>query len=63
LKDLRPLHAARGGGCPHPPACRSRGYPSAASVARGSCSVRGTISLNACLLFQRPEVVDYLNRA
>jgi predicted metal-dependent hydrolase len=26
----------------------------------GSCSVRGTISLNACLLFQRPEVVDYL---
>lgn len=26
----------------------------------GSCSVRGTISLNACLLFQRPQVVDYL---
>jgi predicted metal-dependent hydrolase len=26
----------------------------------GSCSARGTISLNACLLFQRPEVVDYL---
>jgi predicted metal-dependent hydrolase len=26
----------------------------------GSCSVRGTISLNLCLLFQRPEVVDYL---
>jgi predicted metal-dependent hydrolase len=26
----------------------------------GSCSVRGTISLNACLLFQRPAVVDYL---
>ena len=26
----------------------------------GSCSVRGTISLNACLLFHRPEVVDYL---
>jgi predicted metal-dependent hydrolase len=26
----------------------------------GSCSVRGTISLNICLLFQRPEVVDYL---
>jgi predicted metal-dependent hydrolase len=26
----------------------------------GSCSVRGTISLNACLLFQRPGVVDYL---
>jgi predicted metal-dependent hydrolase len=26
----------------------------------GSCSVRGTISLNACLLFQRPDVVDYL---
>lgn len=26
----------------------------------GSCSVRGTISLNACLVFQRPEVVDYL---
>jgi predicted metal-dependent hydrolase len=26
----------------------------------GSCSVRGTISLNACLLFQRSEVVDYL---
>ena len=26
----------------------------------GSCSVRGTISLNTCLLFQRPEVVDYL---
>jgi len=26
----------------------------------GSCSVRGTISLNACLLFQRPEVVGYL---
>jgi predicted metal-dependent hydrolase len=26
----------------------------------GSCSVRGTISLNACLLFQRAEVVDYL---
>ena len=26
----------------------------------GSCSVRGTISLNCCLLFQAPEVVDYL---
>jgi hypothetical protein len=26
----------------------------------GSCSARGTISLNACLVFQRPEVVDYL---
>jgi predicted metal-dependent hydrolase len=26
----------------------------------GSCSVRGTISLNACLLFQHPDVVDYL---
>lgn len=26
----------------------------------GSCSVRGTISLNCCLLFQRAEVVDYL---
>lgn len=26
----------------------------------GSCSVRGTISLNACLLFQRALVVDYL---
>ena len=26
----------------------------------GSCSVTATISLNACLLFQRPEVVDYL---
>ena len=26
----------------------------------GSCSVRGTISLNVCLLFQRSEVVDYL---
>jgi len=26
----------------------------------GSCSSRGTISLNCCLLFQRPEVVDYL---
>ena len=26
----------------------------------GSCSVRGTISLNCCLLFQSPEVVDYL---
>lgn len=26
----------------------------------GSCSVRGTISLNACLLFQPPAVVDYL---
>jgi predicted metal-dependent hydrolase len=26
----------------------------------GSCSTRGTISLNGCLLFQRPEVVDYL---
>jgi len=26
----------------------------------GSCSVRGTISLNLCLLFQRPEVVEYL---
>jgi predicted metal-dependent hydrolase len=26
----------------------------------GSCSARGTISLNLCLLFQRPEVVDYL---
>jgi predicted metal-dependent hydrolase len=26
----------------------------------GSCSRRGTISLNACLLFQRPEVVRYL---
>ncbi len=26
----------------------------------GSCSVRGTISLNLCLAFQRPEVVRYL---
>jgi predicted metal-dependent hydrolase len=26
----------------------------------GSCSRRGTISLNVCLLFQRPEVVEYL---
>ena len=26
----------------------------------GSCSARGTISLNACLLFQRSAVVDYL---
>jgi predicted metal-dependent hydrolase len=26
----------------------------------GSCSARGTISLNCCLLFQRLEVVDYL---
>lgn len=26
----------------------------------GSCSARGTISLNVCLLFQRPDVVDYL---
>jgi len=26
----------------------------------GSCSVRRTISLNCCLLFQRPEVVSYL---
>ncbi len=26
----------------------------------GSCSTRGTISLNVCLLFQRPEVVRYL---
>jgi len=26
----------------------------------GSCSIRGTISLNCCLLFQRPEVVRYL---
>jgi predicted metal-dependent hydrolase len=26
----------------------------------GSCSVSGTISLNMCLLFQRPEVVRYL---
>jgi len=26
----------------------------------GSCSARGTISLNCCLLFQDTEVVDYL---
>jgi predicted metal-dependent hydrolase len=26
----------------------------------GSCSTRGTISLNCCLLFQRPPVMDYL---
>lgn len=26
----------------------------------GSCSTRGTISLNACLAFQRPDVVRYL---
>ena len=26
----------------------------------GSCSIRGTISLNVCLMFQRPEVVRYL---
>jgi predicted metal-dependent hydrolase len=26
----------------------------------GSCSTRGTISLNLCLLFQRPELVQYL---
>ena len=28
----------------------------------GSCSVRGTISLNCCLLFQRPEVVRLPDR-
>ena len=26
----------------------------------GSCSARGSISLNVCLMFQRPEVVRYL---
>jgi predicted metal-dependent hydrolase len=26
----------------------------------GSCSTKGTISLNVCLMFQRPEVVRYL---
>jgi predicted metal-dependent hydrolase len=26
----------------------------------GSCSTRGTISLNTCLLFQRPQVMRYL---
>jgi predicted metal-dependent hydrolase len=26
----------------------------------GSCSTRGTISLNVCLMFQRPDVVRYL---
>jgi predicted metal-dependent hydrolase len=26
----------------------------------GSCSVRGTISLNVCIAFQRPEVMQYL---
>jgi predicted metal-dependent hydrolase len=26
----------------------------------GSCSTRGTISLNCCLLFQKPQVVRYL---
>lgn len=26
----------------------------------GSCSIRGTISLNCCLLFQRPAVLRYL---
>jgi predicted metal-dependent hydrolase len=26
----------------------------------GSCSSRGAISLNCCLMFQRPEVVNYL---
>ena len=26
----------------------------------GSCSARGTISLNLCLLFQRPAVLQYL---
>jgi predicted metal-dependent hydrolase len=26
----------------------------------GSCSATGTISLNVCLMFQRPEVVRYL---
>jgi predicted metal-dependent hydrolase len=26
----------------------------------GSCSAKGTISLNVCLMFQRPEVVRYL---
>jgi predicted metal-dependent hydrolase len=26
----------------------------------GSCSTRGTISVNCCLLFQRPEVLRYL---
>ena len=26
----------------------------------GSCSNKGTISLNVCLMFQRPEVVRYL---
>ena len=26
----------------------------------GSCSTKGTISLNVCLMFQRPAVVRYL---
>jgi predicted metal-dependent hydrolase len=26
----------------------------------GSCSAKGTISLNMCLMFQRPAVVRYL---
>jgi predicted metal-dependent hydrolase len=26
----------------------------------GSCSTRGTISLNCCLMFQRPQIVRYL---
>jgi predicted metal-dependent hydrolase len=26
----------------------------------GSCSIRGTISLNCCLVFQRPDVLRYL---
>ena len=46
---------------PPPPACVSRRVSIRRQRSRwGSCSVRGTISLNACLLFQRPEVVDYL---
>lgn len=47
-------------------AARETGMKFAKAVIRrqrsrwGSCSTRGTISLNCCLLFQRPEVVRYL---
>jgi predicted metal-dependent hydrolase len=61
------LRAARPRLTPHVAALSaSTGIPySEVSIRRqrsrwGSCSVRGTISLNACLLFQRPAVVDYL---
>ncbi len=45
---------------------RERGFSFERVVVRrqrtrwGSCSVRGTISLNCCLLFQRPPVLRYL---